>query len=66
MKNRGAITLLLILANIFLLPSMSQMAQISQGAENQFAAGSDSIGYNKTCPPSPQVALVLDEKTRAN
>ena len=43
MKNRGAITLLLILANIFLLPSMSQMAQISQGAENQFAAGSDSI-----------------------
>ncbi len=36
MKNRGAITLLLILANIFLLPSMSQMAQISQGAENQF------------------------------
>ena len=40
MKDRKAITLLLILGNIFLLPSI---AQISQGAENQFAAGSDSI-----------------------
>ena len=40
MKDRRVIALLLILGNIFLLPSI---AQISQGAENQFAAGSDSI-----------------------
>lgn len=40
MKDRKVITLLLILGNIFLLPSI---AQISQGAENEFAAGSDSI-----------------------
>ncbi len=36
MKNRRVIALLLILGNIFLLPSI---AQISQGAEDQSATG---------------------------